>query len=1031
MSTSLPIPSSLLLLVLLSILLPTHGKHVGESCVVNGNSPGQCKLIRDCPRVYEEMLAGKAPNEVCGFFGFDAIICCPTTNPPVRKQTPQPQTSDQDTTTEQSLNLSETMESVTSSNMMNSYKDLKELLRDVSKEETCMVDNFPGVCKLVEECPQVHEELLAGKKPSVICRFEHFEPVICCPTTNRVVSTNNKPAPPPQTPERDNSVPLILDESRGSLARAKCAQSAKAIYDFRLLSTPRVGQQPVNTSLCALKDRKLVVGGTNAEPKEFPHMAAIGFEDSNDNILWLCSGGLISSKIVLTAAHCTWASAWGSPTWVRLGDLNLAQTTDNARPQTIAIEESIRHPDYKYQSEYHDIAILRLEKEVTYDAFIRPACLPVDWPDVGQNDKAVATGWGIVEWTDDKSSDNLLKVTLQLVSHEACNKSYFVGGNTNQLPSGIVNEWQICAGEVDRKDTCQGDSGGPLVVFSTDYSCMYTIIGITSLGHFCGSTIPGVFTRVYHYIPWIERTAWPEFLMSTNLPIASSLSLLVLVSILSLIDGNHVGESCVVDNSPGECKLIPDCRKVYEELLVGTIPSVTCGYFGFNPIVCCPATNITTNPNQTAIPVTTNLNLPTINPVTTDPNQPMSAPRPHFVRINKTDHLTNIKEALDALTSTTTSTVTEENLNSFLDDYFETETCMVDNSPGECKPAEKCPQVYQDLLAGKMPSVICTCSDSIPLVCCPTTNREANQLPAPQPQTSTRNNMVRPLQLDGSRGSVAQAKCAEVLALNSELPPPETYYSITVVGGEEAGAKEFPHMAAVGFDGPNGISWLCGGSLISSKIVLTAAHCTWTFEWGSATWVRLGDLNLVQTNDTAMPQTIAIEERIRHPNYTSPLEYHDIAILRLKTDATYNAFVRPACLPFTWPDVREGDRTIAVGWGRVDWTADTGSDDLLKVYISLVPHESCNATYFDNGSTVQLTSGIVNEWQICAGEEGKDTCQGDSGGPLLVNNEAHKCMFTVVGVTSLGRLCGIIPGVYTRVSHYIPWIERTAWPEYF
>ncbi|XP_071640062.1 venom serine protease Bi-VSP-like, partial [Temnothorax longispinosus] len=115
----------------------------------------------------------------------------------------------------------------------------------------------------------------------------------------------------------------------------------------------------------------------------------------------------------------------GIARWVRLGNLNLAQTNDTAMSQTIRIQERIRHPDYKPPSQYHDIAILRLEKEATYNVFVRPACLPVDWPDVGQNDKAVATGWGSVDWSDDKGSDNLLKVTLNLVPHQSCNTSFF------------------------------------------------------------------------------------------------------------------------------------------------------------------------------------------------------------------------------------------------------------------------------------------------------------------------------------------------------------------------------------------------------------------------------------------------------------------------------------------------------------------------------------------------------------------------------------------------------------------------------
>lgn len=53
---------------------------------------------------------------------------------------------------------------------------------------------------------------------------------------------------------------------------------------------------------------------------------------------------------------------------------------------------------------------------------------------------------------------------------------------------------------------------------------------------------------------------------------------------------------------------------------------------------------------------------------------------------------------------------------------------------------------------------------------------------------------------------------------------------------------------------------------------------------------------------------------------------------------------------------------------------DEGSDNLLKVTLKLVPHETCNASYFD-GISSELPLGIRNDGQICAGEPGKDTCQ--------------------------------------------------------
>ncbi|KOB75880.1 Serine protease HP21 [Operophtera brumata] len=56
--------------------------------------------------------------------------------------------------------------------------------------------------------------------------------------------------------------------------------------------------------------------------------------------------------------------------------------------------------------------------------------------------------------------------------------------------------------------------------------------------------------------------------------------------------------------------------------------------------------------------------------------------------------------------------------------------------------------------------------------------------------------------------------------------------------------------------------------------------------------------------------------------------------------------------------------------------------------------------------------------------------QGDSGGPLQVKNKKILCMYTVIGVTSFGQACGFtgVPAIYTRVAHYLPWIESIVWP---
>ncbi|XP_014219961.1 venom protease-like [Copidosoma floridanum] len=253
----------------------------------------------------------------------------------------------------------------------------------------------------------------------------------------------------------------------------------------------------VNVSQCVAKT-KFIVGGTKAEPKEFPHMAAIGYDEENsDSIRWNCGGALISDSWVLTAAHCTYAFPWGYAKYVRVGDLNLESEDDDAKPQERNVFLRIRHPDYKRPDQYNDIALLKMDRPVTFDAYVRPACLSLN-PNIPPGEKTIVAGWGITDWTNEKGSPDLMKVQVPIVDYETCNKYY-----------GTINsESQLCAGE-DGKDACQGDSGGPLMVKSDSYKCMYDIVGVTSFGKLCGSVIPGIYTNVNHYLDWIEDTVWP------------------------------------------------------------------------------------------------------------------------------------------------------------------------------------------------------------------------------------------------------------------------------------------------------------------------------------------------------------------------------------------------------------------------------------------------------------------------------------------------------------------------------------------
>lgn len=250
----------------------------------------------------------------------------------------------------------------------------------------------------------------------------------------------------------------------------------------------------------------LIVGGSPASPKEFPHIARLGHESKNKPTEWFCGGTLISEKFVLTAAHC-FTTNRGEVNIVRLGDLDFGRESDDARPEDFRVRRYIEHKDYNSATIYNDIALVELERSVSFDAYKHPACLPTKSGNEFQ--KLVAIGWGSTRFAE-SDSKKLLKVTLDRLGLDQCQR-LTESSDVDQLPKGVEDHLQICAGSNETKDTCSGDSGGPLLAYHPDYPCMYTVVGITSFGIGCGTPDqPGIYTRVYNYIEWIRNNVWEQ-----------------------------------------------------------------------------------------------------------------------------------------------------------------------------------------------------------------------------------------------------------------------------------------------------------------------------------------------------------------------------------------------------------------------------------------------------------------------------------------------------------------------------------------
>jgi len=328
--------------------------------------------------------------------------------------------------------------------------------------EVCLLkDGSRGVCTEIRKCPSAIELLKKKIRPQT-CSFSVYDPIVCC----KSLQTSSKIVTP------------------GTKSKEYC----KKVY----------WTNPDEVGIAA-------VGGEDADPKEFPHMAVLGY-GTEDNIQWACGGTLISDQYVLTASHCLFNRELGDVKFVRLGDLNLKRTDDDAAPQDFTIIERIRHPEYKPPSVYNDIALIKLNSSAIFTDHVKPACLNTD-PNIIENDFYVATGWGNTEFGGD-TADHLQKVDITGYSLEVCRQKY--PATPRRLSEGILGDMHICAGG-DQKDTCQGDSGGPLQKRNFQFRKGYNIYGVTSFGKACGiGDSIGVYINVVKYLGWIEQIIWPN-----------------------------------------------------------------------------------------------------------------------------------------------------------------------------------------------------------------------------------------------------------------------------------------------------------------------------------------------------------------------------------------------------------------------------------------------------------------------------------------------------------------------------------------
>ncbi|XP_041798251.1 uncharacterized protein LOC121610282 [Chelmon rostratus] len=244
-----------------------------------------------------------------------------------------------------------------------------------------------------------------------------------------------------------------------------------------------------------------------------------------------------------------------------------------------------------------------------------------------------------------------------------------------------------------------------------------------------------------------------------------------------------------------------------------------------------------------------------------------------------------------------------------------------------------------------------------------------------------------------------------------------------IIGGREAPENTIPWQVLLSVDGLR-----AGGMVIADRWIMAAA--TDLTREGKPVSPKVLRVYMGHTDVKNLYNSLVLAASIHiHPEYNNPnfLDFNnDIALIKLQDPITFNSSIMPICLPAEGATYITGIMGLVSGFGLTE----SGKRRLLTnrlryVELPVVDQETCSSSV-DKLKKMRSNFPSLTNNMFCAGvpEGGKDSCQGDSGSPLALRDGGR---FWAAGIVSWGADCGEpgTYGVYTKVSNYLDWINKT------